>query len=307
MKLFVYSPKYKCDIGEHVFHIRKYELLYERLIKSKVVKKENFILPQPATLEDLLLVHSKDYIDDLLNLRLTERTRYSELPLTKEIIDAYILMAGGTILSSFLALETNINLHIGGGWHHAFSDKAEGFCYINDIAIAIRKLQQKKLVKKFAVIDCDLHQGNGTAHIFKSDKGVFTFSIHQENLYPIKQKSSLDIGLDDFTTDDVYLEKLSFALEKIKEFKPEFIIYVAGADIYEKDKLGNLKITKEGIKKRDEMVLSFAYDNKIPTCITLAGGYTFDIKDTVDIHYNTCMVMLSLVGNRKKLEGKKES
>lgn len=295
MKLFVYSPEYTYDIGEHVFHIEKYALLHQKLIKSSIAKREDFELSQPATLQDLLLVHTKEYINDLLNLKITQKTVSAELPLTKEIVNAYILMAGGTILSAYLALETKINLHIGGGWHHAFSDKAEWFCYINDIAVAIRKLQQKKLVKRFAVIDCDLHHGNGTAYIFRNDKDVFTFSIHQENLYPVKQKSTLDIGLNDFTTDDVYLNKLSFALDKIKEFKVEFIVYVGGADIYENDRLGNLKITKEGIKKRDEMVLSFAYENKIPTCITLAGGYAFDVEDTVDIHYNTCKVMLDLI------------
>ena len=219
----------------------------------------------------------------------------SEMLLTKEIADAYILMAGGTILSSKLALETKINLNIGGGFHNAFSDSAEGFCYINDIAVAIKKLQKENKIKKVAIVDCDIHQGNGTAHIFRNDKTVFTFSIHQEHIYPMKQKSSLDIGLDDFSTDKIYLEKLSYGLNKVKEFRPEYLVFVAGADIYENDQLGNLKITKQGIKKRDEMVLSFAFGNKIPVCVTLAGGYAFDVKDTVDIHYNTCIMMMDIL------------
>lgn len=299
MKLFVYSDKYKCDIGTHVFPMEKYEMVYNKLLKEKAATKDDFAEPKPAGYEDLLLAHTKEYLDDFINLKTTERTVHSELPLTKEIVDAYILMAGGTILSARQALETKLNANIGGGFHHTFAEHAEGFCYINDVAVAIRKLQKGKKIKKAAVIDCDLHQGNGTARIFAGDKDVFTFSIHQENIYPMKQKSSLDIGLDEFTPDSVYLEKLSFALGKVKEFKPDFLVFVAGADIYENDQLGTLKITKEGIKERDKKVFEFAIDNKIPLCAVLAGGYAFNVEETAEIHYNTCKMLVDLISGSK--------
>ena len=294
-KLFVYSDKYKCDIGNHVFPMEKYELVYNKLLSDKIAVKHNFVEPEPVNEGDILLAHTKEYVDDLLNLRTTERTVFSELPLTKQIIDSYIIMAAGTITSAHLALKNKLSLNIGGGFHHASADKAEGFCYINDVAVSIKKLQKEKLIKKAAVVDCDLHQGNGTAKIFENDKNVFTFSIHQENLYPAKQKSSLDIGLDENTPDKVYIDKLKFALDKISEFKPELLLFVAGADIYENDQLGALKISKKGIEERDEIIFKFALEKKIPACAVLAGGYAFNVADTVEIHYNTCKILFELL------------
>ena len=286
---FIYSKRYFADLEGHVFPIEKYKLLHEKLIKNNLASEKDFLEPEMPSHEDLLLVHTKEYLEDLYKLKSSHRTIYSELPLTKEIVDLFILSAGGTILAARIALEEKISLHIGGGWHHAFPDKAEGFCYINDVAIAIKKLKKENIIKKPAVIDCDLHQGNGTAFTFKDDKDVFTFSIHQENLYPTKQKSSLDIGLDDFADDNEYLSNLEYALNIIfDKFKPDFVFYLAGADPYEDDQLGLLKISMDGLKKRDELVFSKCKKIRIPVAVTLAGGYARNTEDTVNIHYNTC-------------------
>lgn len=292
---FIFSEKYICDIGIHVFPVDKFKKLYEKLQIEAKIKPESFIEPTPASKDELLLVHEPEYLDDLVNLRWTPRTSSSEVPLNKEIVELSILSAGGTILTCREALKNNASMHLCGGWHHAFPDHAEGFCYIHDMAIAIKKLQNEKLIKKAAVIDCDLHQGNGTAYIFKNDPSVFTFSMHQENLYPVKQKSNLDIGLADYTEDKEYLEKLNNALDKIfNEFKPDFVMYQAGADSYKDDQLGLLKLTIEGFKKRDEMVMERCKKAKVPVAITLGGGYAVKVEDTVQIHYNTAITMLSV-------------
>lgn len=195
----------------------------------------------------------------MLNLRWTSRTRSSELPLSWQIIEGYFTSASGTILACYLALEDGICLHIGGGFHHAFPDHGEGFCYVNDVAVGIKKLQQEKKVARIAVIDCDLHQGNGTAKIFQGDETVFTFSIHQEHLYPIKETSNWDIGLDDYASDATYIHYLRSAVPKIIEkHKPKFIVYVAGADPYKNDQLGTLQLTKEGLEKETRSLLMAA-------------------------------------------------
>ncbi|MCX7837139.1 MAG: histone deacetylase, partial [candidate division WOR-3 bacterium] len=277
---FIYSDKYEIDIGIHVFPTVKYRLIKERLLNENLAKEEDFIEPPEPNLDDLRLVHTEEYLDDLLNLKWTNRTIRSELPLTWEIVQAYFLAASGTILALKIALKEKIGFHIGGGFHHAFPEHAEGFCYINDIAVGIRKLQKEGLIERAAVIDCDLHQGNGTAKIFQKDERVFTFSIHQENLYPIKEESDWDIGLLDFTGDEVYLNHLNEAVPKIiKEHKPELIIYVAGADPYKDDQLGLLRLTKEGLIERDKVVIKNALDNNIPVGVVLGGGYALNIMD----------------------------
>ena len=295
---FVYSPKYEIDIGPHVFPTSKYRLIQERLCGEALISENQLVEPRPATREELLTVHTPEYLDDLENLRWTERTRYSELPLTKQIVDAYILAAGGSILAGELAIkeDAKLTVHLGGGFHHAFADRAEGFCYINDIAVAIRVLQQRGLFQRAMVVDCDLHQGNGTAHIFQDDPTVFTISIHQENNYPLKQKSDIDIGLEDFATDSEYIDALKGAyLKALEKHSPEFLVYVAGADPYYDDQLGALRLTKAGLRERDELVLREAHQRQIPAIVVLAGGYARKIEDTVDIHVQTCRVAISLV------------
>lgn len=293
---FIYSDRYLVDIGEHVFPIQKYSLIKRGLL-AEGVQEEDFIEPIPAPQKDLLLVHTEEYLGDLVNLRLTHRTISSELPLTGEIVDAFILAAGGTCLAAERSLKEGCTIHIGGGWHHAFPSHAEGFCYINDIAVAIRKLQRDKKIQRAAVIDCDLHQGNGTAKIFEGDPTVFTFSIHQERNYPIKEKSDFDIGLEDGTRDEEYLAHLRNALvETFGTSRPELAIYVAGSDPYEKDLLGGLSLSIDGLKQRDELVMRECEGRGVPVAVVFGGGYAEKLEDTVEIHLNTCRIARNIFG-----------
>lgn len=290
---FIYTPKYEVDIGVHVFPTIKYRLIHDYLVKHGHVGQEEFLEPQPASSEELLLVHTREYLDDLEGLRITPRTIYSELPLTAEIVQAYVLCAGGSILAAREAVSRRIGVHLGGGFHHAYPDHAEGFCYINDVAVAISVLLHDGLIKRAFVIDCDLHQGNGTARSFQRNSNVFTFSIHQEHNYPVKEPGDLDIGLPDFADDDLYLGELGRVIPgKVDEFRPDLVLYVAGADPYEHDQLGQLQVTMAGLRRRDEMVISYCVDRSIPLAIVFAGGYAHNTEDTVQIHVNTCLTAL---------------
>lgn len=278
----IYSPKYNVNIGTHVFPTIKYNLVYRRLIPEY---KDFIIEPIPANDEDVGLVHTKEYIHKLKTGTLTSQEIYTlELPYSKELISASWLCAGGTIMACKIALEEGCAVHLGGGFHHAFPDHGEGFCVLNDIAIGIKAVRKKTLV-----IDCDLHQGNGTAYIFRDNKSVFTFSIHQENNYPMpKPPSTLDIGLNDGVRDSKYMMHLRTNIPSIIEkFKPGLIVYVAGADVYEFDQLGGLKLTINGLQERDMFIFELAKKNNIPIAVVLAGGYAINIEDTVQIHYNT--------------------
>ena len=295
MLTVVYSDKYYCNIGNHVFPARKYRLVYEMLQREgKLTGKNVKVLePRVPTQEELRLVHTEEYLHAALNSRVTWATFSSELPIRPDIIEAFLINTGGTLVASESALETGRSINLGGGFHHAFAEHAEGFCFFNDVAIAIRKLLAGQKASRIAIVDCDLHQGNGTAHIFSGEEKVFAFSIHQENNYPVKQKSSLDIGLDDGVGDEEYLEKLQVALEHIdKQFKPDYLFYIAGADPFKDDQLGGLKLTLEGFRRRDNAVIGFAKKNNIPLCVTLAGGYARDVLDTIRIHYQTCVRLL---------------
>lgn len=292
----VYSENYYTDIGPHVFPTEKYQLIYEKLKEEKIVNNTNLFKPRAPKKEELLKIITPEYLDDLLNVRATMRTWRSEMPVEKGIIDAQILCCEGSYLVAKLAKEDGTGFHIGGGFHHAFADHAEGFCYLNDVVYAAVKLLEDG-TNKIAIIDGDLHQGNGTAKFFEDNNRVFTFSIHQENLYPKKERSNLDIGLEDSTGDKEYLQKLAFALNKIfNEFGPEFIIYLAGADPYEFDQLGALSLTIPGLIKRDEMVIGRAQKKKIPVAVVLGGGYAQKLEDTVEIHCNTARVMKRIWG-----------
>jgi acetoin utilization deacetylase AcuC-like enzyme len=294
---FVYSDRYHFNIGVHVFPTDKYKLVKTSLLTQGLAKEGDFFEPPEPNIDDIRLVHTREYVEDLLNLRWTSRTVRSELPLTWEIVYGYMLHTSGTILAARFALEDGIAMHIGGGFHHAFADHAEGFCYINDIAVAIKKLQKEGKFERVAVIDCDLHQGNGTARIFQDDPRVFTFSIHQEHLYPIKERSSWDIGLDDETGDEEYNRHLREAVPKIiNEHKPQFVVYVAGADPFIDDQLGTLRLTKQGLALRDRIVIENCHKAGIPVVPVLAGGYALNTQDTVDIHVNTARECLRALG-----------
>lgn len=293
---FVYSERYHADFGEHVFPVEKYRLVRDALQRSGV-PDEVFHAPAPAGEEDLLLVHTPAYIADLENLRMTQRTMFSELPLTRQIVDLFKLAAGGTMLAVDLACDAGWAVHIGGGFHHAFAAKAEGFCYINDLAVAAKAHLQKNAGARVLIVDLDLHQGNGTAKIFQGNRNVFTFSMHEEGIYPAKEKSDLDIGLPAGIQDAKYLYLLKNAFAEIeKKFKADLILYQAGADPYKHDQLGNLGLSKHGLAARDELVVDFARKRRAPLVVTLGGGYAYDTRDTVDIHMATCRIVYEQFG-----------
>ncbi len=292
----VYSPDYGVDIGEHVFPTVKYAKVKEKLIEDGLLAGENFAAPQPARDDEILLAHTQEYLHKLKEGTLSpEEILALELPYSKNLVKASRLTVGGTVKAGRYALSTGVGIHLGGGFHHAFPDHGEGFCVLNDVAVTVRELKQEDKIGKALIIDCDLHQGNGTAYIFRNDKDVFTFSIHQFNNYPFfKEKSDRDINLKDGTGDEEYLEELKRHIpEIIGKLKPELIVYLAGADPYRGDQLGGLNLSIEGLRTRDEFVCKISNDFKIPLTITMAGGYAVHLEDTVTIHYNTIKTALN--------------
>jgi acetoin utilization deacetylase AcuC-like enzyme len=286
----VYSDRYDLHLGDHVFPSVKYRLAKQKLLADGIVHPEDFVEPEPASDEDVALVHHLDYIRKLQKgtLSYLEVMRL-EIPYSPELIRAVWLSAGGSILAGRLALTDGIAVNLGGGFHHACADHGEGFCVIHDVAIAIRRLQKDGLIHTAMTVDCDVHQGNGTAEIFASDPDVFTLSIHQENNYPYpKPPSSLDINLADGAGDDEYLAALEHGLtQAFSTLKPDLLFYVAGADPYREDQLGGLKLSLQGLEWRDRLVFERARDLKVPVAVTLAGGYARHVADTVHIHANT--------------------
>lgn len=288
-KLF-YSPYYYADIGEgHVFPIRKFELVKDLLLREGTLKENEIVAPEPAKTEDLLLVHTEDYISRLVSGDLTQKEiRKLGLPWSQSLVRRSFHAISGTINAARNALTDGISSNLAGGTHHAFPDRGEGFCVLNDVAVAIRVLQREKLAERFLIVDCDVHQGNGTAFIFQNSPEVFTFSMHGAKNYPLfKEVSNLDIELPDKTGDAEFLETLEQALPRVFLHDPDIIFYLGGADPFENDKLGRLSLTKEGLMKRDEMVLEFAKTKDVPIVTTMSGGYAADINDTVEIHANT--------------------
>ncbi len=286
----VYHPGYDLNLGDHVFPSQKFQLVYERLCSEGFARAEDFVEPEPALEEDLLLVHDREWVERLRNGTLSFYDILKlEVPYSRQMVRAFFLAAGGTTLAARLALRDGCGFNIGGGFHHAFPDHGEGFCAINDLAVAIRRLQKECLIERAMVVDCDVHQGNGTAAIFAGDNKVFTLSIHQLNNYPAeKPPSDIDINLEDEAGDQEYLERLREALAPaLAEFQPQLLMYVAGADPYYQDQLGGLALTLEGLKARDRLVIGTALLNRVPVAITLAGGYAVDVGDTVTIHVNT--------------------
>jgi len=292
MKL-IYSDQYDLNLGSHVFPSIKYRLIKEKVLRDGVARPEDFVEPPAASDDDVALVHHRDYIRKLQTGKLSymEILRL-EIPYSPELVRAVWLSAGGSILAARLALQDRICVNIGGGFHHAYPDHGEGFCVLNDIAIAIRSLQKSKAIERAMTVDCDVHQGNGTAAIFAGDPSVFTLSIHQENNYPYpKPPSSLDINLRDRVDDESYLAALGEGLDKaLAGFAPQLMVYVAGADPYAEDQLGGLKLTLEGLERRDRLVFERARAKKIPVAVTFAGGYARKVEDTVTIHTNTIRV-----------------
>lgn len=292
-----YSHYYYADIGEgHVFPIRKFELVRDRLLAEGTLSSEEILKPELVAVEDLLLVHTEDYITRLVQGELTAKeVRKLGLPWSRSLVRRSFHAISGTINAARHSIGSGIASNLAGGTHHAYPDRGEGFCVLNDVAVAIRVLQRDGLAQRFLIVDLDVHQGDGTAFIFKDSPEVFTFSMHGAKNYPLfKQTSSLDIELHDGTGDDEYLDTLEHALDRVRMHDPDVIFYLAGADPYEKDKLGRLGLSIEGLKRRDETVLRFARNIGVPIATTMSGGYAADINDTVEIHCNTIRAVKSV-------------
>jgi len=291
----VWSPEYECDIGPHVFPMEKFRRVRDRLLAEGEIAPQDLVEPAPATPDELRLAHDPDYLDDLARLRWSPRTMMSELPLTAGIVRAYVLAAGGTTRAAREALSRGFAVNLGGGFHHAFAGRAEGFCYVNDLAVAARVLRREGRVRRVAIVDLDVHQGNGTAAIFEGDADTFTLSVHQEWNYPMpKMRSTLDVGLEDGADDDAYLRALDPALERVWAFRPELVLYQAGADPYRDDQLGGLALTLDGLEARDRRVLEGCAARGVPAVVTLGGGYARRLEDTVEIHVRTCRMAARL-------------
>lgn len=288
----IYSDRYDLNLGAHVFPSQKYRLVRDELLTEGLAEENDFVAPKAASDEDVLRVHSKDYVHKLKTGGLSYlETIRMEVPYSKELIEACWLAAGGSIEAGKRALEDGCAANIGGGFHHAYADHGEGFCVIHDVAIAIRHLQAAGAIEAAMIIDTDVHQGNGTAAIFADDETVYTFSIHQENNYPHpKPPSNLDVNLPDGIADGDYLPILEKNLTRaFEEFHPQLIFYVAGADPYREDQLGGLALTMEGLRRRDDLVFHHARRHRVPVAVTLAGGYARRVSDTVRIHVNTIL------------------
>jgi len=290
---FVYSKEYwMLPVGKHVFPVKKYRLIHERLLALGAGRK-NFCLPQPAPDADVLLVHTAKYVKKLKSGALSHLEQsVLELPFSPALVRFAWLSVGGTILTSELALDDGLAVHLGGGFHHAFPDHGEGFCVLNDVAIALEKMKHEGRIKRAMIVDCDLHQGNGTASFFSGKSYAFTFSIHQMDIYPAdKPSSSLDVGLWAGDGDEAYLGQIRAHFPRLyDEFNPDLVFYLAGADPYEHDQLGGLKVTKDGLKERDRIVLEEARRRGIPVAVVLAGGYAMDPDEVAAVHLNTIHV-----------------
>lgn len=286
----VYHPGYDLGLSGHVFPSEKYHLIREKLLEEGFAAPEDFATPQPASDEELALVHQPDWIRKLREGALSlDELRRLEIPWSRRMAKAFRLAAGGTILAGRLALRDRLAINLGGGFHHAFADHGEGFCAVNDVAVAVRRLQKSGRIERAMVVDCDVHQGNGTAAIFAADRRVFTISLHQWNNYPREKPASvIDIDLDDQTGDEPYLERLRRVLvPSLERHRPHLLFYLAGADPYYQDQLGGLALTMSGLRQRDRFVIESALAAATPVAVTLAGGYAYRVEDTVAIHVNT--------------------
>jgi acetoin utilization deacetylase AcuC-like enzyme len=303
----VHSARYHIDIGPHVFFTQKYRLVHDHLKEAAVIRPGDVVEPQAATWAELALVHTGEYLTKIREGALSrEDLAQLQLPWSPEMVEGFRLMTGGTIDAACLACGVarddvgtqsspsgrtssvfNVVCHIGGGLHHAFANHGEGFCPFNDVAVAARVLQARG-IERIAIVDLDVHHGNGTAFIFERDPRVFTFSMHQQLNYPVfKPRGALDIGLPDGVLDHTFLSELDGALPSVMAARPQCVFYLAGADPYEDDQLGGLRLTKEGLRLRDQKVISAVARAGLPLVIVLAGGYARRLEDTVAIHAAT--------------------
>jgi acetoin utilization deacetylase AcuC-like enzyme len=295
VKLF-YSDIFVLPLPEgHRFPIQKYTLLRQRIMSDGLVGGEDLQVPEPASLEQLLLVHHADYLARVFQGYLSEKeVRRIGFPWSPQMVERSRRSVGGTISACRAALEDGISANLAGGTHHAYPDHGEGYCVFNDVAIAARAVQAEGLVRRVLILDCDVHQGNGTAAIFSNDPCVFTFSIHGEKNFPfLKERSDLDIALPDETSDRAYIEALKTGIRaSIDRAETGLVIYLAGADPFMGDRLGRLALTKQGLAERDKLVFEACRAAGLPVAITMAGGYARQIEDTVDIHFQTIKAAL---------------
>ena len=289
MQVF-YTPRYYAPIGDgHIFPIRKFELVRDRLLAENTLQPDELCEPLPATVEQLLLVHTSDYVSRLCAGTLTAKElRRLGLPWSESLVQRSFYATGGTIAAARAALFSGYASNLAGGTHHSFADRGEGFCVFNDVAVAIRVLRNENLIERAAIVDCDVHQGNGTATIFAGDERTFTLSIHGANNYPLfKARSSLDVELPDGTADSAYLDTLAANLAAAFAAGPDVVFYLAGADPFAGDKLGRLALTIGGLRRRDTAVLTECYEREVPVVTVMSGGYGKNIDDTIEIHCNT--------------------
>ncbi|EMI24929.1 histone deacetylase/AcuC/AphA family protein [Rhodopirellula europaea SH398] len=278
----------------HRFPMSKYRLLRQRIVESDHHRDDALIVPQAATDEQLLHCHTPDYVQRVQSGTLTKQEiRRIGFPWSEKMVERSRRSTGATISAARAALEEGVSANLAGGTHHAFAGEGEGYCVFNDAAVAIRTLQSEGLIQRAAVIDLDVHQGNGTASILKDVPSVFTCSVHGVKNFPLrKMPSDLDVSLPDGTGDDDYCEALRSVLAKLEKHQSDsgrfdLVIYLAGADPFKNDRLGRLSLTMEGLRQRDEMVLQWCRHNDLPVAIAMAGGYSVEVKEIVDIHSQT--------------------
>jgi len=300
MLKIAYHPIYKHPLPEgHRFPMIKYELLPQQLLYEGTCTEDNFFEPSLPEDRHILAAHDEEYYRNLVGLQLSKReARKIGFPLSEALVKRERIIADGTIKGCRFALENGIAMNIAGGTHHAYSDRGEAFCMLNDQAIGARYLLNQKLAKKILIVDLDVHQGNGTAEIFQTDHSVFTFSIHGKGNYPFKKETSdLDVPLEKDTTDKEYLSILKKTLpELMEEIRPDFIFYLCGVDVLETDKLGTLAMTLEGCKERDRFVLQTCHDANIPVQCSMGGGYSPEIRIIVEAHANTFRLAQDIYG-----------
>ncbi|MGV3724144.1 MAG: histone deacetylase [Actinomycetota bacterium] len=295
-----FSPHYSIDlVSHHQFPMQKYQAVHATLLARGLLRADEVLEPQPASLELLRLAHTPEYVQRFIQGELTPaEQRLLGFPWSPELVRRALFATGGTVLAAQWALAEGLAANLAGGSHHAFADHGEGYCAFNDLAVAVRYLQQSGSVRRVAVIDCDVHQGNGTAAILGTDPGVFTFSIHCESNYP-RQKvcGSRDVGLRDGVEDHEYLTILNRELELIwAEFRPELVLYQAGVDPLAGDRLGRLRLTREGLRRRDELVLKRCVSSSVPAVVVLGGGYGRTLEETVDAHVQTVATAKRITG-----------
>jgi acetoin utilization deacetylase AcuC-like enzyme len=291
MLKIAWAPNYVLPLPpNHRFPMSKYEVLPQQLLHEGTVSAENFFAPKPAVESLITRTHDEDYWKRLSALELSpQEIRRTGFPLTQTLVDREVIIMQGTVQCTQYALQYGVSMNIAGGTHHAFTNRGEGFCLLNDIAIAANYLLDQQQASKILVVDLDVHQGNGTAQIFRNDPRVFTFSMHGSNNYPLhKEHSDLDIGLPDGVTDSFYLKTLETNLKNLLDsVQPDFIFFQSGVDILDTDKLGKLSVTREGCKQRDRIVLEAARRNKIPLVASMGGGYSENFRDIIEAHANT--------------------